>query len=137
MNTAAELHDRARHLSRVARDLQTAAALPESSLAAPATMTSLEEALRAISAGWYQLAADAASSVAGLSRERQVHLTATLHDLAAAFAGCARECRKARSTAEPMIGVHTSVARPGRDPDQPSRPAPASAPSGLASRDHR
>jgi hypothetical protein len=72
MNTAAELHDRARHLSRVARDLQTAAALPESSLAAPATMASLEEALQAISAGWYQLAADAASSVDGLSRARQV-----------------------------------------------------------------
>jgi hypothetical protein len=94
---------------------------PGSSMAAPGALVSLEEALQVLSAGWFELAADAApwvirrrrqsgtSKAAGprsddaLSRAQEVHLAATFHDLAAAFAGCARACRETRATAVPLI----------------------------------
>jgi hypothetical protein len=47
------------------------------------------QALQLLSASWYRLAADAARGE-GLSREQEVRLTGALHDVAAAFARCAR-----------------------------------------------
>jgi hypothetical protein len=74
-----------------------------------------------LSAAWYHLAADASPGIVGhrrgcgseapswrrfdrVSREQKVRLMATLHDVAAAFARCARACRDGRSTVTPIIG---------------------------------
>jgi hypothetical protein len=97
-----------------------AAATRGSHRAAPDSLASLQEALQALSAAWYRLAADAVPSAlersstpgmdsaapprAGdLSREQEVRLIGALHDLAAAFAHCARACRDGRSTITPVI----------------------------------
>jgi hypothetical protein len=73
-----------------------------------------------LSAAWYQVAADASPGIVerrrgrgsessswprfdGVSREQEARLMATLHDVAAAFAGCARACRDGRSTVAPII----------------------------------
>ena len=58
-----------------------------------------------LSAAWYRLAADAVPSHRGgdLSREQEVRLIGALHDVAAAFARCARACREGRSTVTPVI----------------------------------
>jgi hypothetical protein len=103
MNTSTLLHDRASELAEAARAFHTAAAEPGSHAGAPASLESLEEALQVLSAAWYQLAADASPGIAerrrgrasessswphvdGLSREQEVRLTGTLHDVGAAFA---------------------------------------------------
>lgn len=120
MDTPNLLHDRASELAEAARTFHTAAGQPGSHVGAPGSLESLEEALQALSAAWYQLAADAspamvdrrraraweASSsphVDGLSREDQVRLVGTLHDVGAAFARCARACRSGRSRVMPVI----------------------------------
>jgi hypothetical protein len=73
--------------------------------AAPDALASLQEALQALSAGWYRLAADAGASMSrgDLSREQEVRLIGALHDVAAAFARSARACREGRSTVTPVI----------------------------------
>jgi hypothetical protein len=120
MNTAERLYDCASGLVEAARDFQAAAEQPGSHSAASDTLASLEEVLQALSAAWYRLAADASPGVVerrgrrapgaqsparvdGLSREQEVRLVGTLHDVAAAFARCARACRVGRSTIRPII----------------------------------
>jgi hypothetical protein len=121
MNRASHLHDRASDLVEAAQGFEAAAEEPTSHAAAPDALAALEEALQVLSAAWYLLAADASPGSAGrrrargreprshdsrdgLSREQEAHLMATLHDIAAAFASCARACRDGRSTAAPIIG---------------------------------
>jgi hypothetical protein len=120
MNTPNRLHYRAAEVLEAAQTFHAAAGEPGSHAAATVSLERLEEAMQVLSAGWYQLAADAASgnverrpghdskaatwaSVHGLSREQEVRLLGTLHDVAAAFARCSRTCREARSTVRPII----------------------------------
>jgi hypothetical protein len=120
MNSADRLNERASRLVEDARAFQAAAEQPGSHSAAPDSLASLEEALQALSAAWYRLAADTSPRIAerqrrigsgapspqrvdGLSREQEVRLVGTLHDVAAAFARCSRACRVGRSTAKPII----------------------------------
>jgi hypothetical protein len=90
-----------------ARVLLEASGQPGSSEGVGRALASSEEALQLLSATWYRLAADASTAVAGgdpvLSREEEASLLATLHDVAGAFARCARECRRARSTAGRLV----------------------------------
>jgi hypothetical protein len=90
-----------------ARSFQRAAEARASHAAAPDSLAALEEALQLLSAAWYRLAADASPGIDtrhdGLSREQEVQLMSTLHDVAAAFARCARACRDGRSTVTPLI----------------------------------
>jgi hypothetical protein len=119
MNSAAHIEDHAADLLGAAQAIQEAAGRPGSSRAATATLASLEEALQALSASWYQVAADAGilqrrreaarlpqpwpAAENGLTREQEVRLIGTLHDVAAAFARCARVCRDARPTLASLI----------------------------------
>jgi hypothetical protein len=120
MKTADDLHNRAAELAEAARAFQAAAEQPGSHAGALDALESLEEALQVLSGAWYQLAADASPGIVarrrgrgseggswprvdGLSRQQEVHLMGTLHDVAAAFARCARACREGRSTAMPAI----------------------------------
>jgi hypothetical protein len=121
MSSVDRIEDHASGLVSAARAVQEAAGQPRGSAASTALLASMSEALQALSASWYSLAADAAPRVAMrrrlgrasrqtdvpvdevLSREEEVHLVATLHDVAAAFAGCARACREARSTVAPLV----------------------------------
>lgn len=96
MSSAARLGDHASDLVNAARDFQIAAEQPGTEKDAPAALASLEEALQALSASWYQVAADLAPS-----RERVARLIA-LHDVAIALDRCARACRDARSTVAPL-----------------------------------
>jgi hypothetical protein len=106
MNSARHLQGRASELLEAARSFQEAAESPASHGAAPDSLAALEEALQVLSASWYQLAADAAQG------EREAQLVATLHDIAAAFATCARACRVGRSTAAPIIAQRTTASEP-------------------------
>jgi hypothetical protein len=97
------LRERAADLAGAARAFSTAAGAPDASTAAVPALGRLEEALRALSASWYQLAGDAASEShsaphRGERIEKQSHLTAGLQDVAAALARCARACRDTGST---------------------------------------
>jgi hypothetical protein len=120
MNTPDPLHDCASELVEAARAFHAAAGQPGSYATAPNSLASLEEALQALSAACYQLAADASPGIVerrrgpvsearssppveGLSREQEVRLMGTLHDVAAGFARCARACREGRSTITPII----------------------------------
>jgi hypothetical protein len=94
-NVACALVDGARAFSR-------AAERQGSHLAAPAALDSMQEALQTLSSAWYRLAADAAPGD-GLSREQEVRLTGALHDVASAFARCARACREGQSTVTPIV----------------------------------
>jgi len=115
MNTADSLHGPASALLEAARAFHAGCEQPTSHAAAPNSLASLEEALQVLSAAWYQLAADVSprsvdhrrGGGAGadsppqldrLSREQEVRLMGTLHDIAAAFARCARACRAGRTT---------------------------------------
>lgn len=125
MNTPRRLQETASELAEAARTFQTAAGEPGSPAGVPASLESLEEALQVLSAAWYQLAADASPGIVerrrarasevsswahvdGLSREAEVHLMGTLHDVGAAFARCARGCRHGRSRIVPVIGGDAS-----------------------------
>jgi hypothetical protein len=117
MRTADPLHRRAAELVEAARAFHTEAGQPESHAAAVESLASLEEALQVLSGAWYQLAADASSGIVerrhrrGLSREQEVRLMSTLHDVGAAFARCARTCREGRSTVAPIIARHLAAGR--------------------------
>jgi hypothetical protein len=117
----------ASELLEAAQRFQSAAQEPGCHVAAPDALVSLEEALQVLSAAWYQLAADAAPGIAnrrhhesaegssrpatGLSRELEVQLVGTLHDVAAGFARCARACREGRSTVTPIIVRRVAAGR--------------------------
>jgi hypothetical protein len=135
MNNASHLQDRASDLVDAARSFQTAAQAPASHAAVPESLAALEDTLQALSAAWYQLAAHASPGVAarqperasdvpsrlhvdGPSREQEARLIGTLHDVAAAFARCARECRNGRSAVTPIIARGVAAARAGKQPDE-------------------
>jgi hypothetical protein len=116
---APEVHASA--LLESARAFQEAASQPGSGATAPALLTYLEAAMRALSAGCYQLAGHAAPGIVAarpnppparrsansahnhLSCEQEVRLVYALHDLAAGFGGCARTCRDAAGTVRPLV----------------------------------
>jgi hypothetical protein len=128
MNSPSQLHDRASDIVEAARAFQTAAEEPASRASAPHSLAALEEALQALSAAWYRLAAGASPGIVerrcgrgseapswprsdGLSRDQEVRLMGTLHDVAAAFARCARACRAARSGVTPIIAGRGAASR--------------------------
>jgi hypothetical protein len=127
-SSSADIDDHAADLLRAAQAIQEAAGRRGSSGAATAAVETLEEALQALSASWYQVAADAVvlpqrrqaarraqpwpAAQDGLSREQEVRLIATLHEVAAAFAKCARVCRRARPTLVSLSDERTTPARP-------------------------
>jgi hypothetical protein len=112
--------DPASALVEAARAFHRAAETRGSHRAAPEFLASLQEVLQVLSSAWYRVAADAvhrgdertraaaadpgASPCRGdLSREQEVRLIGALHDVAAAFARCARACREGNSTVTPVI----------------------------------
>jgi hypothetical protein len=101
MNSMNPLQARAAELIK---DFHCAADEPGIRPAVPLSLARTEEALQVLSGAWYQLAADAdPSEIDGLSREQEVRLIATLHDVAAAFARCARACREGRLAVTPVL----------------------------------
>ena len=125
MNGTDRLHHCAAELVEAARAFHAGAEVAGSHAAAPDSLAALEEALQMLSAAWYQLAADASPGIVerrrwrgseapswprvdGVSREQEVRLVGTLHDVAAAFARCARACRDGRSAAAPIIARRTA-----------------------------
>ena len=129
MTCPSRFPDDAAELVDAARRFQGAVQQPGSDVGAPESLASLEQALQMLSAGWYQLAADASPGIVarrrgrsskgaswppvdGLSREQEARLMGTLHDVAAAFASCARACREARSTAAPIISRRVAAEGP-------------------------
>ena len=120
MNSIDPLHDTAAELIDAAQAFHAAAGQPGVHAALPLSLARTEEALQLLSGAWYQLAADSSPGIArrsrqpgtpdvppsgidGLSHEQEVHLMATLHDVAAAFARCARTCREGRLAVTPVI----------------------------------
>jgi hypothetical protein len=119
MNSASQLRNCASDVVDAARRFEAAAQAPESYPGAPDSLAALEEAFQLLSAAWYRLAADASPDMAerrrrssadgarpradGLSREQEVRVLATLHDVAAAFARTARTCRSGRTKVAPII----------------------------------
>jgi hypothetical protein len=129
------IEERAAHLVTAAQSVREAAGQPRCSAASAPLLASLEEAFQLLSAGWYQLAADAAPNVArrrsgqaqaarddapphesALSPEQEVELVATLHDVAAALARCARVCREARPVVAPLIARRFDAGSDDSDP---------------------
>ena len=125
MNSPNLLRERASELAEAARTFQTAAGQSGSHAGAPGSLEALEEALQVLSAAWYQLAADASPGIVerrrsrgseapswphvdGLSREEEVRLIGTLHDVGAAFARCARACRHGRSRLDRSRGAEVA-----------------------------
>ena len=121
MNSVDPLHDNAAELIKAAQGFHSAASQPGIHGAAPLCLARTEEALQLLSGAWYQLAADASprmarrsrwhsardaesSGIDGRSREQEAGLIAALHDVAAAFARCARSCRAGRLAVTPVIG---------------------------------
>jgi hypothetical protein len=107
-------------LVEAARAFHRAVEAPGSHRAAPEYLASQREALQVLSAAWHRLATDAVARHAprtGLSREQEVTLLGALHDVAAAFARCARACREGESTVAPVIAR--------RRPADPADAAPA------------
>ena len=132
MRTTEPIERHASELLQAAQRFRAAAQEPGSHVAVPDALGSLEETLQVLSAAWYQLAADAAPGMAyrrprepaaarsrptkaGLSRELEVQLVGTLHDVAAGFARCARMCREGRSTVRPIIARAAARRAPPRD----------------------
>jgi hypothetical protein len=127
MNSASQLRNCASDVVDAARRFEAAAQAPESYPGAPESLAVLEEALQVLSAAWYRIAADASPDLArrrgttsadgarpradGLSREQEVRVLATLHDVAAAFARTARTCRTGRTKVAPMIGRRLAAIR--------------------------
>ena len=110
-----------------------AAETTESHIGAPESLGAVQTALRILSAAWYQVAADAVPSIhehnpaharpgqapsrsSGRSREQEVLLIGALHDVAAAFAKCARACRESEATVAAIIDCRPDSGR--------SRPKP-------------
>jgi hypothetical protein len=130
MTSIDPLRDPTSALVDAAGHFQRAAEHRGSHLAAPASLESLQEALQVLSAAWYRLAADASAGIVereppsgpavgswphrdGLSREQEVRLLGALHDVAAAFARCARSCREGRSTVTPIIALSMQAGKAG------------------------
>jgi hypothetical protein len=101
MNSMDPLYDEAAELIKAAQTFHSAADQPGTRPAVPLSLARTEEALQLLSGAWYRLAADA--TIDGLSREQEVRLIATLHDVAAAFARCARTCREGRLAVTPVL----------------------------------
>ena len=137
MEPGEDLSRRASELLEDARRFRWAAAQRGSHRYVPDALVSLEEALQVLSGVWYQLAADAAPRIVerrvghgssslsrpprgGLSREQEVRVMGTMHDVAAGFARCARACREAQSAVTPTIGERASPGRAdnGRQPGE-------------------
>jgi hypothetical protein len=99
------LRDPASALVEAAQAFDRAAHTRGSHRAAPDSLSSLQDALQALTAAWYRLAADAGASMSrgDLSREQEVTLIGAMHDMAAAFARCARACREGHSRIAPVI----------------------------------
>ena len=131
MNTADRLQQCTAELVEAARAFNASAEEPGSHAAAPDSLAALEDALQVLSAAWYQVAADSSPGIVerqrgrasgvpsrppvdGLSREQEVRLMGTLHDVAAAFARCARACRDGRATVTPIIARRVAAERPDR-----------------------
>jgi hypothetical protein len=129
MDTPYRLDQCAAELADAARRFRTAAGRPGAHAVAPDSLASLEDALQALSGAWYQLAADAAPGIVArrvgrgtragsrpnvddLSREQEGRLMGALHDVAAAFARCARQCREGRSAVGPLV-ARRAAAGPG------------------------
>jgi hypothetical protein len=148
MTSIDSLRDPASALVDAAEDFQRAAEHRGSHLAAPASLESLQEALQVLSAAWYRLAADASADIVErerpsgaavgsephserLSREQEVQLLGALHDVAAAFARCARACREGRSTVTPIIArsMRAGNTGAGNPDDEPSWFASTRSPS--------
>jgi hypothetical protein len=128
MEPGEDLSRRASELLEDARRFESAAAQPGCLVAVPDTLISLEEALQVLSAAWYQLAAGASPGIVerrlgptsetqspprrdGLSREQEIRLMGTLHDVAAGFARCAKGCREGRSTVTAIIARRAAAGR--------------------------
>jgi hypothetical protein len=110
------LHDPASAIVEAAEAFHGAAEHQGSHLTAPASLESLQEALQVLSAAWYRLAADAAAGIAErerFSREQEVRLMGALHDVAAAFARCARACRDGRTTVTPVVARSMRAGKAG------------------------
>ena len=135
MNSMEPLHDNAAELIKAAQAFHSAACQPGILGAAPLSLARTEEALQLLSGAWYQLAAHASPGiparrhegrldasawprVGGVSREQEVLLIGTLHDVAAAFARCARECRDGRSDVTPLIAMRVAAGDGGKQSDQ-------------------
>ena len=99
------LRDPASALVEAAQAFDRAARTRDSHRAAPDSLSSLQDGLQALSAAWYRLAADAGASMSkgDLSREQEVTLIGAMHDVAAAFARCARACREGHPRITPII----------------------------------
>ena len=102
MTSLAPLYDSASAMVEAAEAFHRAAETRGSHVGAPESLGNLQEALQVLSTAWYRLAADAAPAT-GLSREQEVRLMGAMHDVAAAFARCARACRDGRSAVTPLI----------------------------------
>ena len=137
MNSPNLLHESASELAEAARTFQTAARQPGSHAGAVSSLEALEGALQVLSAAWSQLATDASPGIVerrrsrasgasswphvdGLSREEEVRLIGTLHDVGAAFARCARACRHGRSRLDRSRGAEVSLLEV---PDRPAKSA--------------
>jgi hypothetical protein len=139
MTTSHAIDRRASELLAAARAFQSDAEASGSHAAAPDALESLEEALQVLSAGWYQLAADAVPRAVDsrehspdprtLPREAEVHLLGTLHDIAAGFARCARTCREGRQLAAPVIARAMATQRADDGEPEDSRRSSGDAPT--------
>ena len=112
MNSMDPLHDKAAELIKAAQAFHSASDQTGIRGALPLSLARTEEALQLLSGAWYQLAGDALSErdadpseIDNLSHEQEVRLTATLHDVAAAFARCARTCREGRLAVTPVLAA--------------------------------
>jgi hypothetical protein len=105
MTSPDPLRDPASALVEAAQAFDGAAETRGSHRAAPGSLAALQETLQVLSGAWYRMAADAGASASrnGLSREQEVRLIGAMHDVAAAFARCARACREGHSAVTPVV----------------------------------
>lgn len=111
------LDRRADELLELAQVLRGASGAPDGPATTPVVLRRLERALQSLSASWYEIAADAAAAsrergraterpsslVDAPSRPQDAHPMATLHDVGAAFARCARSCREGPLAVAPLL----------------------------------
>ena len=133
MNSMDPLHDQAAELIKAAQAFHSAADQTEIRRAVPLSLARTEEALQLLSGAWYQLAGDVSPGIASrsrqlgerdadpseidnLSHEQEVRLIATLHDVAAAFAHCARTCREGRLAVAPALATSGGRSIPFGEP---------------------
>jgi hypothetical protein len=121
MNSASQLRKGASDVVDAARRFEAAAQTPDSYPGAPDSLAALEEAFQLLSAAWYRLAADARPRADGVTREGEVRVLATLHDVAAAFARTARACRTGRAKVAPIIERRLAAAGAIQQPADDNR----------------